>query len=93
MKVTTILLDPKTVLGGVIFGFAIGLFARPLGQTLMPIGSLYISFLSMCLLPILITAVVTGIAGLLRAAVSLGNRDSCARAAVSDRRCGCPDQC
>ena len=32
----------------------------------MPIGTLYIAFLSMCLLPILITAIVTGIAGLLR---------------------------
>ena len=66
MKLKTILLDPKTVLGGVISGFMIGLFAKPLGQALMPIGTLYIAFLSMCLLPILITAVVTGIAGLLR---------------------------
>jgi proton glutamate symport protein len=66
VNITKILLDPKTVLGGVICGFAIGLFAKPLGQALMPIGSLYIAFLSMCLLPILITAVVTGIAGLLR---------------------------
>jgi proton glutamate symport protein len=66
VNITKILLDPKTVLGGVVCGFAIGLFAKPLGQALMPIGSLYIAFLSMCLLPILITAVVTGIAGLLR---------------------------
>jgi proton glutamate symport protein len=66
VNITAILLDPKTVLSGVVGGFAIGLFAKPLGQALMPIGSLYIAFLSMCLLPILITAVVTGIAGLLR---------------------------
>jgi proton glutamate symport protein len=66
VNITTILQDPKTVLGGVVCGFVIGLFAKPLGQALMPIGTLYIAFLSMCLLPILITAVVTGIAGLLR---------------------------
>lgn len=66
MNIKTILLDPKTVLAGVVGGFVIGLSAKPLGQALMPIGTLYIAFLSMCLLPILITAIVTGIAGLLR---------------------------
>jgi proton glutamate symport protein len=66
VNIRTILLDPKTVLGGVVGGFVIGLSAKPLGHALMPIGTLYISFLAMCLLPILITAVVTGIAGLLR---------------------------
>jgi proton glutamate symport protein len=66
MNLRAILLDPKTVLGGVVGGFVIGLSAKPVGETLLPIGTLYIAFLSMCLLPILITAVVTGIAGLLR---------------------------
>jgi proton glutamate symport protein len=66
MKIKRVLLDPKTVLLGVIAGFIIGLYAKPLGAALFPIGSIYIAFLSMCLLPILITAVVTGIAGLLR---------------------------
>jgi proton glutamate symport protein len=66
VNIKTILLDPKTVLAGVVGGFVIGLSAKPLGQALMPIGTLYIAFLSMCLLPILITAIVTGIAGLLR---------------------------
>jgi len=65
MNVKKFLLDPKTVLGGVVCGFAIGLFTKPLGEALYPIGSIYIAFLSMCLLPILITAIVTGIAGLL----------------------------
>ncbi|MGD8851961.1 MAG: cation:dicarboxylase symporter family transporter [Gammaproteobacteria bacterium] len=66
MNLRTILLDPKTVLAGVVGGFVIGLSAKPVGEALLPIGTLYIAFLSMCLLPILITAVVTGIAGLLR---------------------------
>jgi proton glutamate symport protein len=66
MNIKRVLQDPKTVLVGVVAGFIIGLFAKPLGAALFPIGSIYIAFLSMCLLPILITAVVTGIAGLLR---------------------------
>jgi proton glutamate symport protein len=66
LNLKKILLDPKTVLGAVVGGFVIGLFAEPVGEALFPIGSIYIAFLSMCLLPILITAIVTGIAGLLR---------------------------
>ena len=66
MNIRKFLLDPKTVLAGVVGGFIIGLFAKPLGAALFPFGSIYITFLSMCLLPILITAIITGIAGLLR---------------------------
>lgn len=66
MKIKQFLLDPKTVLAAVVGGFLIGLFAKPVGLALFPIGSLYIAFLSMCLLPILITAIINGIAGLLR---------------------------
>jgi proton glutamate symport protein len=66
MKLKRILTDPKTVLAAVAGGFLIGLFAKPVGAALYPIGSIYIAFLSMCLLPILITAIVIGIAGLLR---------------------------
>lgn len=66
MTLKKLLLDPKTVLAAVIAGFLIGLFASPIGVAVFPIGSLYIAFLSMCLLPILITAIINGIAGLLR---------------------------
>lgn len=66
MSLTRILTDPKAVLAAVAAGFAIGLFAKPVGAALYPFGSLYIAFLSMCLLPILITAIVIGISGLLR---------------------------
>jgi proton glutamate symport protein len=66
MTLKRILTDPKAVLAAVAGGFAIGLFAKPLGAALYPVGSIYIAFLSMCLLPILITAIVIGIAGLLR---------------------------
>lgn len=66
MDIRKILLDPKTVLAGVVGGFAIGITVKPLGEELLPIGNIYISFLSMCLVPILITAVISGIARLLR---------------------------
>ena len=66
MNLKKILTDPKTVLAGVVGGFIIGLYAPPAGEALFPVGRIYIAFLSMCLLPILITAIVTGIAGLLR---------------------------
>ncbi len=60
------LLDPKTVVAGVVGGFVIGLTAERLGAALLPLGTIYITFLSMCLVPILITAIVSGIARLLR---------------------------
>jgi Na+/H+-dicarboxylate symporter len=66
MNLKRILNGPKVVLAAVAGGFAIGLFAKPVGDALYPIGSIYIAFLSMYLLPILITAIVIGIAGLLR---------------------------
>jgi proton glutamate symport protein len=66
MNLKRILTDPKAVLAAVAGGFLIGLYAKPVGAALYPIGSIYIAFLSMCLLPILITAIVIGIAGLLR---------------------------
>ncbi len=66
MNIRKILLDPKTVLAAVVGGFIIGLTAKPLGAALLPLGTIYIAFLSMCLVPILITAIVEGIARLLR---------------------------
>ncbi len=66
MNIRRILLDPKTGLAAVVGGFVIGLTAEPLGAALRPLGTIYIAFLSMCLIPILITAIVSGIARLLR---------------------------
>ncbi len=66
MNISRILTDPKTIFGGLIAGFLIGLFLKPVGQALAPFGDLYLAFLSMCLLPILITAIVGGIGRLLR---------------------------
>jgi hypothetical protein len=48
MSLKRILTDPKAVLAAVAGGFAIGLFAKPVGAALYPIGSIYIAFLSCC---------------------------------------------
>ncbi len=66
VNIRRILQDPKTVLAAVVGGFVIGLTAEPLGEAMLPIGTIYIAFLSMCLVPILITAIIEGIARLLR---------------------------
>jgi len=66
MNLKRIVTDPKLVLATVAGVFLIALYTKPLGDGLFPIGSIYIAFLSMCLLPILITAIIVPIAGLLR---------------------------
>ena len=66
MTVYRVLRDPKTVVLAVLCGFAIGLNTEHLGAALLPFGKIYFTFLSMCLIPILITAIVQGIARLLR---------------------------
>lgn len=76
MNIRKILLDPKTVVAAVAGGFVIGLTSERLGAALMPIGTIYITFLSMCLIPILITAIVQGIARLLRDPNTRGMRSS-----------------
>lgn len=65
-RLKRVLVDPRAVLLGVALGFAIGLAAPDVGRTLFPFGSIFVSFLSMCLIPILISSVIGGIAGLLR---------------------------
>ncbi len=66
MQVRKFLTDPKTILAGVGMGFVIGLFLKPVGVAIAPQVDLYLSLLSLCLSPILITAIVGGIGRLLR---------------------------
>lgn len=40
MTLKAFLLDPKTVMAGVVGGFLIGLFVKPLGEALYPLGSI-----------------------------------------------------
>ena len=51
---------------GVLLGIACGLFARRIAFEVRPLAAIYISLLSMCMLPILVTALTWGIGQMLR---------------------------
>ena len=57
MNKKNILLDPKTVLGVAGGGFIICLLARPVDDAILTLGGIYVASLSICLMPILITAI------------------------------------
>ncbi|MEN6328192.1 MAG: cation:dicarboxylase symporter family transporter, partial [Syntrophomonas sp.] len=52
---------PWIILSGVVVGALIGLFCPALGIKLAPLGNAYISLLSMCVIPIMVTAIITSI--------------------------------
>ncbi|MDJ0943306.1 MAG: cation:dicarboxylase symporter family transporter [Kiloniellales bacterium] len=58
--------DPKTIIAGVLLGVLCGLFARDLAFELRPLAAIYIALLSMCMLPIMVTALTWGIGQMLR---------------------------
>ena len=58
--------NPKTIIAGVLLGIACGLFARRIAFEVRPLATIYISLLSMFMLPILVTALTWGIGQMLR---------------------------
>ena len=65
-RVIAILSDPKTIILGVLLGIACGLFARDIAFELRPLAAIYIALLSMCMLPIMVTALAWGVGQMLR---------------------------
>ena len=61
-----ILGDPKTVVVGVLLGFVSGLYFKDFSHGLKPLADIYVSLLSMCILPILVSALVWGVGQMLR---------------------------
>lgn len=61
-----ILTDPKTIITGVIAGFVVGFYFKDLAPVLKPLAEIYVALLSMCLLPILVSALIWGIGQMLR---------------------------
>ncbi len=61
-----ILSDPKTIIAGVLLGFVSGFYLKDFSAKLEPIADLYVGLLSMCLLPILVSALIWGIGQMLR---------------------------
>lgn len=58
------LLSPWLILIGVFTGAIIGIFNRELANTLFPFGTLYLRLLQMLVLPMLMTAVISGLGNL-----------------------------
>jgi proton glutamate symport protein len=61
---------PVTIIVGVVSGLFFGLNYRDPARMLEPFGDLYIALLSMCVLPILVTALTWGIGQMLRDATT-----------------------
>jgi len=61
------LLSPWTILVAVIIGISIGSYSRPMAAFLAPFGKMYLTFLQMCVIPILVSAVSSSIGKLIRA--------------------------
>ncbi|MDJ0608664.1 MAG: cation:dicarboxylase symporter family transporter [Kiloniellales bacterium] len=64
--VLRVLQNPKTIIAGVLLGFASGFYLKDFSHALKPVADIYISLLSMCLLPILVSALIWGIGQMLR---------------------------
>jgi proton glutamate symport protein len=61
-----ILGDPRAIVTGVVGGFLSGYFVRPVGESLAPYGTIYVSLLAMCILPMMTCAIIAGLGHMLR---------------------------
>lgn len=55
------LTSPLLIFAGILSGLLIGIYNKPLAEVLSPIGELYLILMSMCILPIIVTAIVSSI--------------------------------
>lgn len=60
-----ILLSPWMILSGILIGILIGATDKTLAARIAPFGDIYLSLLQMCILPIMISAIVSSIGRLL----------------------------
>ncbi len=68
-----ILSDPKMIILGVAAGVVTGLFFKPLSLSLAPFGTIYVSLLAMCILPMMTTAIISGLGHMLRTPETRGS--------------------
>jgi len=59
------LLSPWIILPSIVGGAAIGLLNAPLATLIAPFGEIYLKLLQMCVLPLMITAVITSLGNML----------------------------
>ncbi|MCZ6873656.1 MAG: cation:dicarboxylase symporter family transporter [bacterium] len=60
--------SPMGIVAGIAIGFFIGFYIKPVAQVLSPFGQIYVSLLMMCVIPIVITSMTSGVARLVRTA-------------------------
>lgn len=60
------LLSPWAIFGGIIGGIAIGFYNKQLAGSIYLFGRLYLDILQMCVIPIMITAIVSSLGNLLK---------------------------
>lgn len=61
-----ILLSPWTVFAAIAIGTMIGVYKKEWVVFLGPVGKIYLALLQMCILPILVAAIVSSLAGILK---------------------------
>src|SRR6476619_4487743 len=69
-QVLKIVTHPATIIAGVVSGLLFGFFLPKPAHALVPFAKLYVSLLSMSMLPILVTALTWGIGQMLRNATT-----------------------
>lgn len=64
-KITAAFKSPWLIFAGMLAGVLLGLFNEELALKLTPLGDIFIAFLSMCVIPIMATAIITSVGRLL----------------------------
>jgi len=64
---------PLAILLSIIVGVALGILAKDVAKRLAPVGDLYLFFIQMSVYPILMSAIVSGLARLIKARSAGGN--------------------
>jgi Na+/H+-dicarboxylate symporter len=64
---------PLVILLSIIIGVVLGILAKDVAKMLAPVGDLYLFFIQMSVYPILVSAIVSGLARLIKARSAGGN--------------------
>jgi proton glutamate symport protein len=68
-----LLKHPLVILLSIIVGIVLGILAKDVAKMLAPVGNLYLFFIQMSVYPILVSAIVSGLARLIKARSAGGN--------------------
>src|SRR5919198_4524392 len=68
-----VLKHPLVILLSIIGGVVLGILTKDVAKMLAPIGDLYLFFIQMSVYPILVSAIVSGLARLIKARSASGN--------------------